>query len=913
MINTGDIIKYPSDVGFTKTWRPYQQRVLSGMDLHLDDNHLHIVAAPGSGKTVLGLEAVIRLNKPALILAPTLTIRDQWIQRFVELFLPEGSATPDWITTDIRSPRFLTITTYQALHSVISGQAGEEDLEAEAEESEENVLSTANETGAAVDVVALLKGAGVKTLVVDEAHHLRAQWWKSLTDVKGKLDNPLVVALTATPPYDVSQFEWERYRVLCGPVDAEVSVPELVLDGNLCPHQDYVYFNHPSREEKERIGEFYREVESLRRDICSNEEFVSALESHPWLTYPEKHLEEILSNPEYFSSIAVFMNAVHGRVPEKLLEAMGVSEKKLPPLDLDWLEVLLINRLYKDEANGPEIDPVLKEIRERLSRIGAVDRRQVYLRTTPGLDKLLISSIKKLDSILSIVKLESGSMSSNLRMVILTDFIRKSEMPHGSQDIKPLNRLGVVPIFEKIRRECPDEIKLGVLSGSLVIVPKSSEKMLRIICAEEGIAPEQVSLCPIEHDSNFLSLDLLHEENQSKVRIVTRLFSEGGITVLVGTKSLLGEGWDAPCVNSLILASFVGSYMLSNQMRGRAIRALPGCRDKTANIWHLVCVNPYSDNPGADLSTLRRRFKAFVGVSFTEKVIANGIGRLGLGQGNFNSNRIDEINQTMCRMALDRSELRRKWEEALTIKTTPMRLVDSVKSPPNNLPRQLVLTDSVIALFVQSISWAGRIFSNIANNLPHISDKMQGISSWEIASIAFTTSAIITAPYCIKAVYLFIKHGPIEWSVKQICNALLDTLVYIKVIKTERSKLAIVAEKNPDGYLICTLEGATSRELAVFLESLQEILDPIQNPRYIIIRKFFFGTIRGEDYHAVPEIIGSKGEWAEDFRDNWHRYVGPTDLIYTRTIIGRRTLLKARESSLSAVFQPVCERVSCWK
>jgi hypothetical protein len=38
---------------------------------------------------------------------------------------------------------------------------------------------------------------------------------------------------------DVSPFEWQRYEELCGPVDAEVSVPELVLEGDLCPHQDY--------------------------------------------------------------------------------------------------------------------------------------------------------------------------------------------------------------------------------------------------------------------------------------------------------------------------------------------------------------------------------------------------------------------------------------------------------------------------------------------------------------------------------------------------------------------------------------------------------------------------------------------------------------------------------------------------
>ena len=51
-------------------------------------------------------------------------------------------------------------------------------------------------------------------------------------------DFSTIVALTATPPYDVSPFEWQPYEELCGPVDAEVSVPELVLEGDLCPHQD---------------------------------------------------------------------------------------------------------------------------------------------------------------------------------------------------------------------------------------------------------------------------------------------------------------------------------------------------------------------------------------------------------------------------------------------------------------------------------------------------------------------------------------------------------------------------------------------------------------------------------------------------------------------------------------------------
>ena len=39
---------------FRYSWRPYQQRVLDSIDQHLDDDRLHVVAAPGAGKTTVG-------------------------------------------------------------------------------------------------------------------------------------------------------------------------------------------------------------------------------------------------------------------------------------------------------------------------------------------------------------------------------------------------------------------------------------------------------------------------------------------------------------------------------------------------------------------------------------------------------------------------------------------------------------------------------------------------------------------------------------------------------------------------------------------------------------------------------------------------------------------------------------------
>lgn len=82
--------------------------------------------------------------------------------------------------------------------------------------------------------------------------------------------------------------------------------------------------------------------------------------------------------------------------------------------------------------------------------------------------------------------------------------------------------------------------------------------------------------------------------SKERVALLTEMFEKGFINILIGTKSLLGEGWDSPCINSLILASFVGSFMLSNQMRGRAIRVDRNNSHKVLNIWHLVTVLPES-------------------------------------------------------------------------------------------------------------------------------------------------------------------------------------------------------------------------------------------------------------------------------------------------------------------------------
>src|SRR5215469_4026116 len=284
-------------MNFRKSWRTYQSRLLDRLDRYLANKRLHLVAAPGSGKTVLGLEVIRRINQPTLVLAPTITIRDQWVDRLIELFLAPGSGRPDWVSTNLRIPKFVTVATYQALHAVCSGQteeptpvtveengASKNHFEAQTNGDEENHVSHAR-----VEIPEFLTQVGFKTLVLDEAHHLRAEWWRVLTSFSERLRQPTIVALTATPPYDVSPFEWQRYEELCGPVDAEVAVPELVQEKDLCPHQDYVYFNTPNEQELKVLTDFRAAVDLFTAKLRANPDFGNAVARHPWLASAEQH------------------------------------------------------------------------------------------------------------------------------------------------------------------------------------------------------------------------------------------------------------------------------------------------------------------------------------------------------------------------------------------------------------------------------------------------------------------------------------------------------------------------------------------------------------------------------------------------------------------------------------------------
>ncbi len=139
-------------------------------------------------------------------------------------------------------------------------------------------------------------------------------------------------------------------------------------------------------------------------------------------------------------------------------------------------------------------------------------------------------------------------------------------------------------------------------------------------------------------------------------------------------------------------------------------------------------------------------------------------------------------------------------------------------------------------------------------------------------------------------------------------------MVKAGLIHTDSKQLSVDATVDIHGSVYCHLKGGTTFEKSVFINSLQEIVGPIDNPRYVIVRKSrFMLLLKQRDYHSVPDVIGKTKKLAMDFKNQWDDHVGSSDLIYTRTIEGRKLLLKSRIESLSSQFVDEIERVNKWR
>lgn len=850
-------------ISFCGTFRDYQQRVLDNFKNHIKDGKINIVAAPGSGKTVLGLELIRRLKSPCIILSPTTAIREQWGARFKDLFLEDKSCFDELFSTDLHDVKLYNSVTYQALYTAID--------KVTSEDSEDTDLSD-------IDIFATIKKNGIKTICLDEAHHLKNEWQKALEKFVSSLDKDVkIISLTATPPYDSDGMEWDRYLEICGEIDEEIFVPELVGQNTLCPHQDYVYFNFPSKEE---VAAFEKHRENAVSAISALKSTRAISSVYTKLNY-ERDYDKLFSFAKEHIAILVLLKHYGYEINKGLIKEL-TTKRELPKFNISFAQVAISHLLVSEYTTEEERDEIISVLKEN----SVYEKRKVSLELGDRLKRTLISSVGKLASISDIAKSEYASLGERLRMLVLTDYIRKENVNKIGTD-EDFSSVNVVSIFETVRNALPDA-KIGVLSGTLIILPDS------------------IVLSDVKHrrtaiEATGYSVVDFSGSNHKAVDYVGKLFESGKITVLVGTKSLLGEGWDSPCINTLILASFVGSFVLSNQMRGRAIRIDKNNPDKVSNVWHLVTVEPeylFAENMAQaniskmlynkdeltsyDYDVLKRRFDSFMGPAYEKSSIESGIDRISAIKPPYTKKGIEKINAEMLELSKKRDEVKDSW--TAEVGKSSFNVVSEVEIP----------TEKRVPVFTFYNAILLATLSILSSGCIHITGTTYHEAGFFVALII----ALATIPVYVLLVSLLMKfamHINPGRSFKTMGVAVYKTLKECELI-TPGAR--VEATKDSDALSVSLyLRNATIHDQNIFNTAMKELLSPIENPRYILIKKNIFGGYKKKHSFACPSIIGKNKEYVAVLVEKLRLSTGKFDAVYTRNQSGREIILKCRRAS----------------
>ncbi|MEM8493675.1 MAG: DEAD/DEAH box helicase family protein [Pseudomonadota bacterium] len=903
---------------FRYPWRDYQARVLDSIKLYLADQRLHIVAAPGSGKTTLGLEIFRQLGHPTLVLSPTRVIRDQWIERLRD-FCPDGEVFPPaWTSRSLDEPAFLTSITYQALHTKYRDEVREADTDdVVAAEEEIEIRTKSIDEEEISNLLHSLETAGIRTLILDEAHHLRAEWWKALSKVVEAIEGMTVVSLTATPPYDSRLTEWKRYEELCGVIDEEISVPELVKAGTLCPHQDFVWTVVPTEYEQTYLDQYQRNVHTTTSELYADTTLERAVQEHSWVTSSQTAEDEIFARPDHAIALLVYLKQKQVPLPIHLMEMLDLQEVDVPELSDYWWQQIVGAYLYRPQGwpNDDETAAHRKRLSRTLRDRHLLRNRELQLSDARLVKRHMTQSSAKIQACVDIYNEERSTRGGELRQVILTDYIRDDGVRSGS--VEQVVSLGAWPVFRAFANQLNDQEKrfCALLTGRLVIVHESVAEQIQ----------DDANARPLDQLDGFCLLD---STSRNPVTLLTELLEAGQIHVLVGTRALLGEGWDAPCINSLILASNVGSYMLTNQMRGRAIRIDKKNPGKVSSIWHIVAIvldrklldfqhHAQLFWPGlADFRELDNRFSTFVGVHQTESRIENNLLRLDLPyvrrkrdfvsgaehlafrQSFFRTGAsLESTNRVMVSRLRQIQDIDKRWQVAIGSGKSGY-VVPSV-SP--NTPPTARMFHFRRTLF-HFLSTAIATFFTAAWLMAYVSP---------FIGIVFAGALVWSLPKFLLTAKLFLHHLPVDGTIHQIGLVVRDTLCATGVIENSAARLK-VKSYSLGGDVYVNLDGGTYHEKSVFADCMEEILGPIENPRYLLVRHGATLGINRKDYHAVPTRIGVKKEFAAVFHKAWQRYVGNADLIYTRTAETKKTLLFARAKAFSAGTKKVVKRTDRW-
>ena len=883
------------------------------------EKNLLIIAPPGSGKTVLGIYVwsdLVRL--PTLVLSPNSAIQAQWIARARELFDLDGKE--DNVSTSVKDYGLLTSLTYQSItipkrdgenlddaakkfwikNLITKGQASDSEIATrwidDLEDSNpvyyserlniyrkkirDEYISKGDALwvlhDSAKEKIKMLADSGIGMIILDECHHLMGHWGRILSDIRKYFGNPIVLGLTATPPNleDSNSLDAMRYQEFFGEIDYEVPVPALVRNSNLSPYQDLAYFVRPTTDELRYIAnidkEFKNLLDEIRRkpnsyspgrcpgldiwlyDVLLNLKLPGGSAKN-WHSFVKR--DKSLAN---LSRLYLFQNGI--KLPDKI----PPPDKKLIDANLTQSAVVipLLDRYIRNgliRSKNIEDHDLAIIAKNRLRMLGTQITETGMQSCASPIGRILAYATAKYDALTDILTSEISTLGEGIRAVIVTDF-EKTSATSLVENILDEDAGGAIAAFRALlKNKYTDKLDPVLMTGSTVLVDDDLSQKI-ITKFKEWVKNRNLEITFIKLEKNGY-YEISGRGSQWTPRyyteMITDMFQEGVTKCLVGTRGLLGEGWDASKINVLIDLTTVTTSMSINQLRGRSFRLDKDNPEKVANNWDIVCLAEEFSKGFDDYERFKKKHSRLYGVC-DDGAIEKGVGHVHAAFTEVRPEGISEVmsvfNEEMIQRSKDRKRIRELWQ-------------------------------------------IGMPFEAQASKAFELKMKKE-------FSIGFPPS---------------LKIGRAEWTEENLIFAISESVARsLREIGLIRYSTTVAGGDRGGGWMRTFLKDSDGIESKIFTEAMEEILSPLNDPRYIIPReikiisdtwisrmlpeivgKYFKKSYNNITmYHSIPKSLCQNKEDAEIFQKNWNWFVSPGEVIYVHSDIGSKKLQNAIENNL---------------
>ena len=820
-----------------------------------------VVLPPGGGKTRVGLEALALSQNPAVVLCPNTAVQSQWIAQALAAGL-SASAGKDL------SER-VSVLTYQS----VALFAGEEDTDpaTHMERLHPN----------AALLIERLADLGPLTLILDECHHLLEVWGELLVEVLEKLPKARILALTATPPASLSEVEAQLVSRLFGKVAYSASIPGFVRDGHLAPFREMVAFTEPTASEAAYLKETSVRFAQIRSDLMTPD--ITSIGFLEWLD--SRFVSRALEGREFSSSRSVSWGYLAKSAPDladAVLRACHAELLALPPgarlrekhrsplTGDDW--ALLLDDFIKGvllTSSDPRDESILAAIRAAAPGVGLRLTKKGLARTTSPVDRVIARSASKSLAAVGIADVEWAARGDSLRMLVLCDYERASAQvasgllgviePEEGSARAVLRRLAADPLTAALN-------PVMVTGKTVSCAPNTAHELLAWLTGE---APNlELRL------SGDMEIATVTGNWSSKdwVPLLTKWFEQGQGRILVGTRALLGEGWDARRINVLIDLTTATTPMAVTQTRGRALRTDPLDPEKVAHTWTVVCVSDDHTLGGRDYQRFVRKHTGFLCVT-EDGLITDGVAHVSPDLTPFappDKSARKALTRIMFSSAASREQTRLLWRVGEPYADSLMADIRI------RAPRSLGLDIAAVRPGSSAIRVLRPKGGARARLRPGFLRSFSGVFSGKLGASIDAQAATLSA----------------------FSAAVADALLATGKSPVGSDQVRVVPLSN-GGYRIW-LEGASQEASQMFADSLDEALSPLASPRYLVPRYSVAAPLSPSSgrmlalrslfglsvpavvvWHMVPTIFAARRKDADVFTVAWNHWVSPGASIFS--------------------------------